>query len=87
MSIKTTEIQASDGAKIYMQYEESDREQLQALGFFEDIEERIGFFEDIEERTKNFQAGVTNIVNEYAQLLLTLIKQGVFQGNPPSKVT
>ncbi|WP_242034772.1 MULTISPECIES: hypothetical protein [Microcystis] len=77
MSIKTTEIQASDGAKIYMQYEESDREQLQALGFFEDIEER----------TKNFQAGVTNIVNEYAQLLLTLIKQGVSQGNPPSKVT
>jgi len=47
----------------------------------------VGFFEDIEERTKNFQAGVTNIVNEYAQLLLTLIKQGVSQGNPPSKVT
>ena len=77
MSIKITEIQASDGAKIYMQYEEGDREQLQA----------VGFFEDIEERTKNFQAGVTNIVNEYAQLLLTSIKQGVSQANPPSKVT
>ena len=77
MSIKITEIQASDGAKIYMQYEEGDREQLQA----------VGFFEDIEERTKNFQTEVTNIVNGYVQLLLTSIKQGVSQANPPSKVT
>lgn len=59
MSIKITEIQASDGAKIYMQYEEGDREQLQA----------VGFFEDIEERTKNFQAGVTNIVTILLQKL------------------
>jgi len=44
MSIKITEIQASDGAKIYMQYEEGDREQLQAVGFFEDIEERTKKF-------------------------------------------
>jgi len=27
------------------------------------------------------------VVNEYAQLLLTSIKQGVSQANPPSKVT
>ncbi|MCZ8357908.1 MAG: hypothetical protein O9350_08605 [Microcystis sp. LE19-388.1G] len=60
-----------------MQYEESDREQLQA----------VGFFENIEERTKNFQTEVTNIVNGYVQLLLTSIKQGVSQANPPSKVT
>jgi hypothetical protein len=64
MSMKITEIQAPDGAKIYMQYEEIDVGQLQT----------VGVFDDIEERTKNFQAGVNNIVNEYAQLLLNSIK-------------
>ncbi|MFM7279486.1 MAG: hypothetical protein ACKO1I_17990 [Microcystis aeruginosa] len=44
-------------------------------------------FENTEERTKNFQTGVTNIVNDYVQLLLNSIKQGVSQVSPPSQVT
>ena len=44
MSMKITEIQAPDGAKIYMQYEEIDVGQLQAVGVFEDIEERTKIF-------------------------------------------
>lgn len=45
------------------------------------------YSENVEERTKIFQTGVTNIVNDYVQLLLNSTKQGVSQVSPPSQVT
>jgi hypothetical protein len=42
MSNKLTEILGTDGEKIYIQYDDEESDELQAVGYIDDIRDRLG---------------------------------------------
>lgn len=77
---KLTEILAPDGSSIYIQYDEEDSDELQA----------VGFIDDIAERTARFKSVVSSTILGYATTLLDAIKHSADSTASklnPSKVT
>ena len=76
MSAKITEIIGSDGEKIYIQYDDADSDELQA----------VGYIDDIRERSERLQKMMISTVRNYSGLILNSVKQGITD-KAPSKVT
>ncbi|MDZ8263043.1 CU044_2847 family protein [Nostoc sp. ChiQUE01b] len=76
MSAKITEIIGSDGEKIYIQYDDADSDELQA----------VGYVDDIRERSERLQKMMISTVRNYSGLILNSVKQGITD-KAPSKVT
>ncbi|MBD2562882.1 MULTISPECIES: CU044_2847 family protein [Nostoc] len=76
MSAKITEIIGSDGEKIYIQYDDADTDELQA----------VGYIDDIQERSERLQKMMISTVRNYSGLILNSVKQGITD-KAPSKVT
>lgn len=74
---RLTEILAPDGSKIYIQYDEEESDELQA----------VGFVEDIAERTRKFKSIISSTISGYAQTLMSAVKSGLIKDLAPSKVT
>ncbi|ERT03808.1 hypothetical protein M595_5540 [Lyngbya aestuarii BL J] len=77
MSMKITEIEGQNGQKIYIQYDEDDNDDLQA----------VGYVDDIAERTRKYQEVLKSTIRGYSQLVLDRVKTAIPEGSPPSKVT
>lgn len=75
--MKLTEILAPDGSKIYIQCDEEASDDLQA----------VGYIDDIQERTERFKATMVSTVRGYAQTVLNTVQQGMTDLRTPSKVT
>ena len=76
MSTKITEVIGSDGEKIYIQYDDADTDELQA----------VGYIDDIQERSERLQIMMISTVRNYSTLILNSVKQGM-SDSAPSKVT
>lgn len=76
MSAKITEVIGSDGEKIYIQYDDADTDELQA----------VGYIDDIQERSERLQKMMISTVRNYSGLILNSVKQGM-SDSTPSKVT
>jgi hypothetical protein len=74
---KITEILSPDGETIYIQYDEDETDELQA----------VGYIDDIKERTERLKKIMVSTVRGYSQILLSSVKQGMTNSIPPSKVT
>jgi hypothetical protein len=77
MSNKITEILTPDGEKIYIQYDEADNNELQA----------VGFTDDIQERTEKLQKAMISTVRGYSQMVISSVKDGLNDVLTPTKVT
>ena len=73
--IELTKIVAADGSEIYIQYDESDSDELQAVGYVEDIVERTERFKELMEST----------VRGYSDAVLSAVKTGMKE-HPPDRV-
>lgn len=73
---KLTEILAPDGSKIYIQYDEEEIDQLQA----------VGFIDDVAERTEKFKETITNTVKGYAGTMLGAVKSSLTGDQAPDKL-
>jgi hypothetical protein len=76
MAMKLTEILAPDGSIIYIQYDDEESDDLRA----------VGFLDDIQERTERFRASMTSTVRGYATTVLDTVQQGMVDLRSPSKV-
>jgi hypothetical protein len=74
---KLTEILAPDGSTIYIQYDEEDSDELRA----------VGFIEDVNERTARFRSVVSSTIEGYTEILLEAVQAGAVNKLTPSKVT
>lgn len=77
MSTRITEVLGTDGEKIYIQYDEEDSDELQA----------VGYIDDIQERTERLKRTMVSTVRGYSQMVLDSVKQGITDTVSPSKVT
>jgi hypothetical protein len=77
MSMKITEIEGPNGQKIYIQYDEDDNDDLQA----------VGSVDDIAERTRKYQEVLKSTIRGYSQMVMDSVKTAIPEGSPPSKVT
>lgn len=75
--MKLTEVLAPDGSKIYIQYDEDESDDLRA----------VGYIDDIQERTERFKATMASTVRGYSQLVLNTVQQSMSDLRAPSKVT
>ena len=76
MSAKITEVIGPDGEKIYIQYDESDSDELEA----------VGVVDDIKERSEKLQKMMVSAVRGYSRMVLNSVKHGVDGVMSPSKV-
>ena len=60
MSKKITEVLSPDGEKIYIQYDEEESDELQA----------VGYIDDIQERTERLKGAIASTVRGYSQMIL-----------------
>jgi hypothetical protein len=60
MSDKITEILSPDGEKIYIQYDEADSDELEA----------VGFIDDLKERSEKLQETMISTVRGYSRMVL-----------------
>ena len=74
---KLTEILAPDGSTIYIQYDEEASDELQA----------VGFVENVAERTARFNSIVSSLIEGYTETLLNAVKYSTANKLAPSKVT
>jgi hypothetical protein len=74
---KITEILGPDGEKIYIQYDEEESDELQA----------VGYIDDIQERTERLTKTMVTTVRGYSKMVLDSVKEGVTHNLKPSKVT
>ena len=74
--MKLTKIQNPDGSEIYIQYDEAASDELQA----------VGYVEDIVERTQRFKDALVNTVRGYTATVLDAVKTGM-KDHPPDKVS
>ncbi len=79
MSLKVTTIKAPDGKEIYIQYDELDSDELQAVGASDIID-------DIQARTDRLKSVLSSTVQVYSQTILSSIKDAS-EDIKPSKVT
>ncbi|MBM3235017.1 hypothetical protein FJZ31_01830 [Candidatus Poribacteria bacterium] len=76
MSMRLTKIQALDGSEIYIQYDEDESDELQA----------VGYIDDIAERTKKFKETMVSTIRSYSETLLNAVQEGMPK-IAPAKVT
>ncbi|MEA5467812.1 CU044_2847 family protein [Spirulina sp. 06S082] len=79
MPLKVTTIQAPDGEKIYIQYDEFDSDELQAVGASD-------ILDDIQARTDRLKSVISSTVKGYSQTILSSIKDAS-EELKPSKIT
>lgn len=79
MPLKVTTIQAPDGEKIYIQYDELDSDELQAVGASD-------MLDDIQARTDRLKSVISSTVQGYSQTILSSIKDAS-EELKPSRVT
>ncbi len=77
MCMKLTEILGSDGEKIYIQYDEEESDELQA----------VGYIDDIQQRTERFKATMVSTVRGYSKIVLDTVHKSMADLRSPSKVT
>jgi hypothetical protein len=77
MSNKLTEILGPDGEKIYIQYDEVESDDLQA----------VGYIDDIQERTERFKTMMVSTVRGYSRIVLNTVQKSMTDLRSPSKVT
>ena len=77
MSMKLAEILGPDGSKIYIQYDEEDNDELQA----------VGFLEDIAERTEKFKETMVSTIWGYSSIVVNAVKEGMADLMTPESVT
>ncbi|MDM3844072.1 MAG: CU044_2847 family protein [Aphanizomenon gracile PMC638.10] len=77
MSNKITEILTPDGEKIYIQYDEADSDELQA----------VAYIDDIKEGTEKLQKAMISTVKGYSQMVISSVKDGLNDVLAPTKVT
>ena len=77
MSNKLTEILGPDGEKIYIQYDEAESDDLQA----------VGYIDDIQERTERFKTMMVSTVRGYSRIVLNTVQKSMNDLRSPSKVT
>ena len=70
-----TKIRAADGSEIYIQYDETDIDELYA----------VGYVEDIVERTERFKGLMESTVRGYSDAVLNAVKTGM-KDHPPDRV-
>ncbi|MBD2183457.1 CU044_2847 family protein [Aerosakkonema funiforme] len=75
--MKLTEILGPDGEKIYIQYDEEESDELQA----------VGYIDDIKQRTERFKTAMASTVRGYSKLVLDTIQNNMADLEKPSKVT
>ncbi|MDJ0902165.1 MAG: CU044_2847 family protein [Xenococcus sp. MO_188.B8] len=73
---KLTEILAPDGSKIYIQYDEEESDELEA----------VGFIDDIAERTEKFKEATTSTIKGYAATVLGAVKTSLTGDQAPDKI-
>ena len=81
MSEKITKILGADGEEIYIQYDEQDSDELQAVGYIDDIQD------DIQKRTERLTKMTVSTVRNYSKLVLDSVKEGISNTTAPTKVT
>jgi hypothetical protein len=77
MSNKLTEILGPDGEKIYIQYDDEESDDLQA----------VGYIDDIKERTERFKSTMTSTVRGYSKIVLETVQKSMSDLRSPNKVT
>jgi len=76
MTTRITEVMGDDGETIYIQYDEEDSDELQA----------VGFIDDIQDRTNKLKRTMKSTVKSYSKLVLDSVKQGLNDNLAPTKV-
>ncbi len=74
---KLTAIEGPDGEKIYIQYDEEESDELQA----------VGYIDDIQERTERFKTTMVSTVRGYSKIVLDTVQKSMTDLRTPSKVT
>jgi hypothetical protein len=77
MSMKLAEILGPDGSTIYIQYDEGESDELQA----------VGFLEDIGERTEKFKKMMVSTIQGYSSIVLNAMKEGMSDLMTPESMT
>jgi hypothetical protein len=77
MTKKLTEIEGPDGEKIYIQYDDQESDELQA----------VGYIDDIQERTERFKTTMVSTVRGYSKIVLDTVQKSMTDLHTPSKVT
>jgi hypothetical protein len=77
MTKKLTAIEGPDGEKIYIQYDEEESDELQA----------VGYIDDIQERTERFKTTMVSTVRGYSKIVLDTVQKSMTDLRTPSKVT
>ncbi|HEY9675848.1 MAG TPA: CU044_2847 family protein [Waterburya sp.] len=77
MSNRLTEILGPDGEKIYIQYDDEESDELQA----------VGYIDDINERTERFKSTMVTTVKGYSKIILDTVQKSMADLRSPSKVT
>jgi hypothetical protein len=74
---KLTEILSPEGSTIYIQYDEEDGDELRA----------VGFIENVNERTARFRSLASSTIKGYSEILFETIQDSSDSKLAPSKVT
>jgi hypothetical protein len=67
MTKKLTAIEGPDGEKIYIQYDEEESDELQA----------VGYIDDIQERTERFKTTMVSTVRGYSKIVLDTVQKSM----------
>ncbi|MEM7554350.1 MAG: CU044_2847 family protein [Cyanobacteria bacterium P01_A01_bin.84] len=69
-------ILAPDGSEIYIQYDEEESDELEA----------VGFVDDIAERTERFKSAINSTIKGYAETMLDTIRSSLTKDHAPNRV-
>lgn len=68
--MKLTEILGPNKSRIYIEYDQAASDELQAVGYFKDVE-------DIGKRTEKFKETIVNTIQSYSSIVANAVKKGV----------
>jgi hypothetical protein len=77
MTKRITKILGPDESEIYIQYDDEESEDLQA----------VGFLEDVRERTEKFKETMSSTILGYSSMVLNVVKEGMGDQLAPDSVT
>lgn len=77
MAMKLAKLLGPEGSEIYIQYDDEEGDDLQA----------VGFLEDIQERTEKFKETLGYTILSYSSMVLNAIKEGMAERLAPDSVT
>jgi hypothetical protein len=77
MANKLTAIEGPDREKIYIQYDEEESDELQG----------VGYIDDIQARTERFKSTMVSTVKGYSKIVLDTVQKSMADLRTPSKVT